>query len=108
MGKFILKMKDMTARSDKDLCPSCSHVAQRTDAGGTVRTCGMFSRSAMTVRGRVTDCSDYYPKTLPSLRSMTEIAWDITTDKKSKKVGFISPAERRAKHKDLDVPDWDD
>lgn len=109
MSRFILKMKDMTAKSDKDLCPSCSHFTQRIDAGGTVRQCDMFGRPENIVRGRVEDCSHYYPRNLPSLRELSNIAWEITTDKKTKKIGFISPAERRKLYPDgrLDVPDWE-
>lgn len=106
MGKFILRMKDLTAKSDKDLCPSCSHVYERKDRGGVTRTCGMADGRHCYVRGAVTDCTDYYPKDLPSLRDMTYIAWDITTNKKTGKIGFITPAERKNRH-DVDVPEWD-
>lgn len=108
MSKFILRMKDMTAQSDKDLCPTCSHCSERTDATGVVRTCSMFdSGKAANVRGRVTDCTQYYPKSLPSLHQLSLIAWEITTSKKTGKIGFITPAQRRSKERDFDVPEWD-
>lgn len=110
MSKFILRMKDMTAKSDKDLCPSCSHVYERKDRFGTTRECNnTMHPKAATVHGQVTDCTDYYPKNLPSLRDMTYIAWDLSTTRKNGKIGFtvITPADRKAANKDLDVPDWD-
>lgn len=109
MSKFILRMKDMTAKSDADLCPSCSYLTMRKDQSGEVRTCSMFDGpdEAALLTSRVTDCTDFYPKSLPSLRDMTLIAWDITTNKKTGKMGFITPADRRAKNRDMDVPEWD-
>lgn len=108
MNRFILRMKDLTANSEKDLCPSCSYVTERTDRAGVVRECGRFETTrGQQSHGRVTDCTDYYPKNLPSLHSLTAIAWEITTNKKTGKMGFITPQERRAKSPDYEAPEWE-
>jgi hypothetical protein len=102
-------MKDMTAQSDKDLCPSCTYITERTDRRGVTRECSRFENAhTQVISGRVTDCTDYYPKNLPSLHNLSAIAWEITTNKKTGKVGFITPQERRAKGRDRDedVPEW--
>lgn len=104
-NKFILRMKDMTAQSDKDLCPTCTNIYERQDRSGVVRMCTAVSRD-VPVLGRVVDCTDYYPKNLPSLRSMGAIAWEITTSKKSGKVGFITPEDRRKNNKDDVEVEW--
>lgn len=98
----------MTANSEKDLCPSCSYVTQRTDSAGVTRECTQFGGERNgRVYGRVIDCSDYYPKALPSLYDMHQIAWEITTNKKTGKLGFITPAERKRIAPESEAPEWE-
>lgn len=47
------------------------------------------------IHGAVAQCNSYHPKNLPTIASMEQIAWQLTSDKKSGKIGFIAPAERK-------------
>lgn len=113
MHKFILKMKEMTAQSDLDLCPSCRHTDQITDSGGVRRFCSYIGGHAETIpiHGRVTDCTRYDPKHLPSLGMMEQIAWDLAP-RRNGKMGFVvTTPEQRKRRGDgppTHTPDWRD
>lgn len=95
MHKFILKLKDVTAKSDTDLCQTCTYLSYRTEEDGTVvRQCGEFYEVRANLPRKVVDCNCYYPANLPSLRAMAEIAWEIKTSKDGKKIGFTAPSRK--------------
>lgn len=98
--RLILKMAEGgTTRSDQHLCLSCSYgfVRRGVNASQDMQVCTQFSSRPElgVIKGPVAACSEYYPKHLPTLRDLNEIAWQITTSKNGKAVGFITPDERR-------------
>lgn len=74
---------------------------------------GMFSAYRNRVPFRVAECSEYHPSTMPWLREMKEIAWNIEARKRGP-VGFekqpdesemeviVTPPKKR----DDDIPDY--
>ena len=41
------------------------------------------------IRFRVTSCSDYSDRSVPSIRKMEEIAWVLRTDGHRREIGFV-------------------
>lgn len=87
-----------TPSSTEDLCKSCVNVQRVVSVEGhEFRQCMLsFSRPLILTR-KVSTCSDYRNKHLPSIQELKEIAWDIVSkgERGSRKVGFVSPQERR-------------
>lgn len=95
VGTLKFKIKDGTTNSSKDLCQTCSNRFIRRGAIGSgedLKMCKAF-RDPQPVYGAIAECSGYFPANEPDLWNLKEIAWKIDTDKKTGKVGFISPKD---------------
>ena len=74
------------------------HVEMRKGSQSTrddVKLCGIFEKPFHQLHGPVAQCTNYYPKHLPSRADYEKIAWEISTDKRTGKVGFLTPKERK-------------
>lgn len=103
----LLKIKveggTAAAGDGKGLCPSCAYASTReTFDGNTTIKCSVFRD---IVRSPVLRCSEYRHANQPSRSDFERIAWEITTDKRNGRIGFITPTERR---KNGNLPDWID
>lgn len=73
------------------LCPSCSHSFVRKGAaqGDEDTLCNVFYEDAIPITYPVIECNRYNNRDIPSLSEMNKIAWFITSDRRTGKVGFI-------------------
>ena len=86
-----IDIKGGTAKHGCDLCRSCKHGITIEDvAGKQSRYCNKLNRFGEAVRLRrpIVRCSEYYAKTEPWEHEYQQIAWLITPDVKSGKIGF--------------------
>ena len=99
-----LKMTKGTTR-DEHICPRCTHYFHRrgASAGDDLQLCEHLSYMAKTpilIRGNVAECSSFYDDSLPSLRSMSEIAWELKTGKGGRAMGFTPPTKKKEREDD--------
>jgi hypothetical protein len=89
------------------LCDSCKHalVAQGERETDRLVVCRLLEHG-----GRITfpvrTCNSYARATDPEIYDLEAIAWHITVDRKTRELGFISPAERERGHR-LRIVDGD-
>lgn len=84
------------------LCQSCRHatIVKGAALNQEIVECDELSRPQNLITFRVTECSKHDDRSTPSLASMQRIAWELCTDKQGRKIGFLSPIDRRNR-KDL-------
>lgn len=90
---IVTKIQDGTRSDETDLCRTCSrsHIMEGAALSSRITYCdNIFNKP---IRGRIAKCNRYYPKNLPSIHDLYQIAWTLETDKK-KQYGFVSPKER--------------
>ena len=79
-------------RNTTALCYTCSkaHVRKGTAHGQEVVICNASYELPQRITYPIVECNDYKDTNLPSLSEMNRIAWFITADKRTGKVGFVS------------------
>lgn len=86
-----------------NLCESCKHFKRLTyQNGNSFAQCGAFGSPIMdnyTLRGDVAECNRHEEKNAEELWQLKDKAWIIEVSK-SRKMGFISPTERKKKHQE--------
>jgi hypothetical protein len=89
MSDITLKIHQGTGRlTDPSLCRTCSNGMVRRGVRGEEQIqCDMFSGP---ITQNITECSSYYNKSLPTVRSMEQLAWTLRLDK-NRKAGFVPP-----------------
>lgn len=90
-----LKIQGGTARHDEPaLCVSCrfAKVVRGQRAQDEIVHC---SQVESRITFKVTACSEYQHRQLPSLWHMEDVAWILRTDPKNKRVGFVRASEVR-------------
>lgn len=90
-----LKIHEGTGKlTGRSLCETCASGQVWTDATGEHTVChrmyGLNMRAHQPL-GRVTECSVYYNKMLPSLRDLELSAWTLRTEKNGRQIGFEPP-----------------
>lgn len=91
---FVLKIKGGTTQGQTNLCKTCrdAHITRdRNNQEITVCNTGR----ARLIKAPIAECNRYDNEALPSLYDLKAIAWVVNTDKKTNKVGFLSPDELR-------------
>ncbi|HET6180776.1 MAG TPA: hypothetical protein VFE61_27910 [Candidatus Sulfotelmatobacter sp.] len=85
----------------ESLCNSCywAHIQRGFAESEEVILCA-FLRPARLVAFKVSQCTDYYDKRVPSRRDMEEIAWIIRTKNVNRQVGFANEAETEPSQED--------
>ena len=86
------------------LCNSCywAHIQRGFAESEEVVLCA-FLRPARLVPFKVSLCTDYYDKRIPSRRDMEEIAWIIRTKDVNRPVGFAKKETDDEKEKEDDL-----
>lgn len=95
------------------LCVTCRHaMILAGSALADERTfCDAAPRGHDRIVFKVTACTKYDDKARPSFNQMQQIAWELRTDKKGHRIGFMSPIDStrmRAKLADLPYLNTDD
>ena len=62
-----------------------------------------FLRPARLVPFKVSQCTDYNDKRIPSKADMESIAWIIRTKDINRRMGFASKDEPEEKHEELEI-----
>jgi hypothetical protein len=88
----------------ESLCNSCywSHI-QRGFAGSEVVILCAFLRPARLVSFKVSQCTDYNDKRVPSKTDMEEIAWIIRTKDVNRQVGFSKVDESESREDEVEI-----
>lgn len=96
----VLKIRNGTAREDKNLCTSCRFSHIYVDAQREERTilC-TYGREKRQNKGPISECNQYSDRTKPTLDDMNEIAWQLMTNKGGRSVGFLSPEDLKQRGK---------
>lgn len=78
------------------LCPTCrnAQIIQGVSASNLTVLCHTNS-PAVPIPFYAYECSKYDDKRIPSKWDFEQIAWVLGSDKRTKKIGFHSPAEWR-------------
>ena len=82
--------------TSESLCNSCywAHIQRGFAESEEVILCA-FLRQAHAVPFKVSYCTDYRDKRVPSKADMEEIAWIIRTKDVNRQVGFTNEAEEQ-------------
>jgi hypothetical protein len=90
----VIRIRSGTHQGSESLCNSCywAHIQRGFAESEEVVLCA-FLTPARTVRFKVSQCTDYSDKRVPSKRDMEEIAWIIRTKDINRPMGFASDTE---------------
>jgi len=97
--QIVFQMQGGTPRGDCHLCPSCNGATIRRGVNGSqdLQICNFISQVTGgrrgIINGPVARCTSYYPRNLPQLHELQEIAWELSFN--NRKIGFITPEDRR-------------
>ena len=91
-----IKIRDGRPQMTESLCNSCywAHIQRGFAESEEVILCA-FLRPARLVPFKVSQCTDYNDKRVPSKSDMEEIAWIIRTKDVNRPVGFTKKEEPR-------------
>jgi len=98
---MLLKVEGGTPKgSSPSLCMTCRNATVIHGTKYTIIECSELSsagsKQLMEIQP-ITRCSYYDDKSKPSLSHMTDIAWELKPNKKTGKLGFQMPEEKRHK-----------
>lgn len=105
-----IKVQGGTVKGEP-LCKTCANGQIMEDHTGEIITwCHDHHYAPMLITKPVMRCTSFHERNRPSLAVYKEVAWFITTDKKTGKIGFITPADRKGlgdkeRRALLDMPD---
>jgi hypothetical protein len=90
----VIRIRSGTPQGSESLCKSCywAHIQRGFAESEEVVLCA-FLRPARLVPFKVSQCTDYNDKRIPSKQDMEEIAWIIRTKDINRPVGFTSKAD---------------
>ncbi len=93
----VIRIRSGTPQGAESLCNSCywAHIQRGFAESEEVVLCA-FLRAARLVPFKVSQCTDYNDKRIPSKQDMEEIAWIIRTKDINRPVGFASRNDREA------------
>ena len=97
----VIRIKSGTPYGSESLCNSCywAHIQRGFAESEEVILCA-FLRQPHAVPFKVSQCTDYNDKRVPSKADMEEIAWIIRTKGVNRQVGFASEMETESSEKD--------
>jgi len=101
MSIVIRNGKPQTSES---LCNSCywAHIQRGFAESDEVILCA-FLRPARLVPFKVSQCTDYEDKRIPTRKDMEDIAWIIRTKDVNRQVGFTNDAEPEPEEDELEI-----
>jgi len=90
----VIRIRSGTPQGAESLCNSCywAHIQRGFAESEEVVLCA-FLRRARSVPFKVSQCTDYSDKRIPSKRDMEDIAWIIRTKDVNRAIGFASQKE---------------
>lgn len=90
----VIRIRSGTPQGAESLCNSCywAHI-QRGFAESEEAVLCAFLRPARSVPFKVSQCTDYNDKRIPSKRDMEDIAWIIRTKDINRPMGFASTSD---------------
>jgi hypothetical protein len=90
----VIKIRNGKSQLTESLCNSCywAHIQRGFAESEEVILCA-FLRPARLVPFKVSQCTDYNDKRVPSRSDMEEIAWIIRTKDVNRNVGFAKEVE---------------
>lgn len=88
-------------QTSESLCNSCywAHIQRGFAESEEIILCA-FLRPARLVPFKVSQCTDYEDKRIPSKRDMEDIAWIIRTKDVNRQVGFSNHREHETDDED--------
>src|SRR5215472_11574686 len=97
----VIRIRSGTPQRSESLCNSCywAHIQRGFAESEEVILCA-FLRPARLVPFKVSQCTDYEDKRVPSRKDMEDIAWIIRTKDVNRQVGFSNDAEPAAEQED--------
>jgi hypothetical protein len=97
----VIKIRNGKPQLTDSLCNSCywAHIQRGFAESEEVILCA-FLRPARLVPFKVSQCTDYNDKRVPSKSDMEEIAWIIRTKDVNRQVGFSKEVETRNEKED--------
>lgn len=100
----VIKIRGGTPQGSESLCNSCywAHIQRGFAESEEVVLCA-FLRPARLVPFKVSQCTDYNDKRVPSKADMESIAWIIRTKDINRSMGFASKDERNEKDEELEI-----
>ena len=101
----VSRIRSGTLQGTESLCNSCywAHIQRGFAESEEIVLCA-FLRPARPVPFKVSECTDYCDKRIPSKQDMEEIAWIIRTKDINRPMGFASKCEdSEAKDGDVEV-----
>jgi hypothetical protein len=89
MSDVTIKIHQGTGRlTGLNLCRTCTNGMTRRGTRGEEQIfCDVYQER---MNQNITECSNYYNKSLPTVRSMEQLAWTLRLDK-NRKAGFVPP-----------------
>jgi hypothetical protein len=93
-GMTVIRIRSGTPQGSESLCNSCywAHIQRGFAESEEVVLCA-FLRPARLVPFKVSQCTDYNDKRIPSKQDMEEIAWIIRTKDINRPVGFTPKSD---------------
>lgn len=87
--------------SEPSLCYTCrfATVIKGTNQRHEIVECARLSDGQRRIAFRVTSCSAYADRRLPSLHDMQDLAWVLRSDPKRNQVGFVRSCDLRPRER---------
>jgi hypothetical protein len=100
----VIRIRSGTPKGNESLCDSCywAHIQHGFAESEEIVLCA-FLRPARLVPFKVSRCTDYNDKRVPSKQDMEEIAWIIRTKDINRPVGFTPAGETSDEQKQGEV-----
>jgi hypothetical protein len=100
----VIRIRTGTPKGSESLCNSCywAHIQRGFAESEQVVLCA-FLRHARLVPFKVSQCTDYNDKRIPSKRDMEDIAWIIRTKDVNRSMGFAQKEESQVEEGDVEI-----
>ena len=100
----VIRIRTGTPQGSESLCNSCywAHIQRGFAESEEVVLCA-FLRHARLVPFKVSQCTDYNDKRIPSKRDMEDIAWIIRTKDVNRSMGFAQREESEVAEGDIEI-----
>lgn len=100
----VIKIRNGKPQLTESLCHSCywSHIQRGFAESEEVILCA-FLRPARLVPFKVSQCTDYNDKRIPSKTDMEEIAWIIRTKDVNRQAGFAKSTEPEQEEDEVEI-----
>jgi hypothetical protein len=100
----VIRIRKGTPQGSESLCNSCywAHIQRGFAESEEVVLCAFLSHARL-VPFKVSHCTDYNDKRIPSKRDMEDIAWIIRTKDVNRPMGFAQKEESEVEEGDVEI-----